>query len=160
MNLFQRKGDDGSKELGPVRSDPFESMWSRLLASPFGFESRLPEVFQRRGGMPAMNVSEDEQGYEVTVELPGLDEKDIEIQLMGNQLVISGERKWHEEKKEQEFHRVESQYGSFQRSVTLPDDTRRDGEAVEATYKKGVLTVRVPKVEPTPARKIKVQSRD
>ncbi|MEE8467019.1 MAG: Hsp20/alpha crystallin family protein, partial [Planctomycetota bacterium] len=66
--------------------------------------------------------------------------------------------KWKEEKKEKEYHRVESQYGSFQRNITLPEGARLDSNSVEATYEKGILKITIPKVEPTPACKIKVKA--
>jgi len=70
--------------------------------------------------------------------------------------VISGEKKFEQEKKEKDWHRVECQYGSFQRSITLPQNLKT--ESIEAVYKKGVLTLTIPKVEPTPATKVKVRA--
>lgn len=157
MNLLQRKPHD-EKQLVTSDRDPFSELVQRFWKMPFPFETRLPEAFQAANG-PAMNVSEDEGSYQVSLDLPGLEEKDIDVQLMGRQLVVSGERTWQEEKKEKEFHRVESQYGSFQRSVTLPADARCEPDSVEATYAKGILTLTIPKVEPTPTRKIAVKSK-
>lgn len=155
MNLLHRK-DNGNKALTTLGGDGVDDWWGRMLRLPLlPFESRLPEVFNR-AQIPAMNVSEDEKGYEITLELPGLEEDDIDISVMGNQLVISGERKWEEKRDKQEFHHVESQYGSFQRSFALPTDARTEVDAIEARYKKGMLHVQIPKVEPTPTRKIKV----
>lgn len=119
--------------------------------------SRLPEIFGRRA-MPRVNIAETEKSWCVSVELPGLNEKDIVVQLMGEQLLISGERKWEEEKKNKEYHTVESQYGSFERAIRLPGNVRLDPESITATYKRGILEVTVPKLEPTPAAKIPVKS--
>ncbi len=132
----------------------------RSLGEPLfnGFRSRLPAAFQARA-FPPVNVSESEHHLSVSVELPGMDAKDINIEVMGNQLTISGERKWEEEKKGKEFHRVESQFGIFSRSVSLPDNLRFDRDAIEATFQKGVLEIRIPKVEPTPAAKIQVKAK-
>jgi HSP20 family protein len=132
----------------------------RGFAEPFsnGFRSRLPATFQNQA-FPPVNVSETEKHYMVSVELPGMDAEDIDIEVMGNQLSISGERKWEEEKQGKEFHRVESQYGSFSRSLTLPENLRLDREAIEATFQKGVLEVRIPKVEPTPMAKIAIKAK-
>ena len=77
---------------------------------------------------------------------------------MGSQILISGERKWEEEKKGKEFHRVESQFGSFERIVQLPENVRADPEKIDAAYKKGVLKITVPKLEKTPTAKIPVHS--
>jgi HSP20 family protein len=137
-----------------LKDDFFKSFWDALD----GTRSRLPATLQTRT-YPAMNVSESENHYLVSLELPGMDVKDINIELMGNQLQISGERKWEEEKKGKEFHRVESQYGSFTRSLTLPDNARTDRESVEATFQKGILEIRIPKVEPTPATRIAIKAR-
>ena len=94
----------------------------------------------------------------ISIELPGLSEKDIQVQLVGQQLIVAGERKWEDEKKGKEFHRVESQYGAFRRSIQLPENARVDADALVATYKKGVLEISVPKMEPTPAAKIPVKA--
>ena len=144
-----RKSDD----VVTFRSE-FDNLWNRFLENDL--ETNLPAVF-RRAAFPPVNVAETEKNWTLSFELPGLNEKDIQVQLMGNQLVISGERKWEEEKKGKEFHRVESQYGSFQRSIELPDNARREPDALVATYKKGILEISIPKVEPTPAAKIPVK---
>ena len=135
-----------------------EELFNRFL-EPFEgeFANRLPATFQQRR-FPPLNLSETENELFVTLELPGMEEKDINVEMMGNQLVVSGERKWdNEEKKGKEFHRVESQYGSFQRSMTLPEGLRLEDGAVEATFKNGMLEIRIPKAKPTPAAKIQVK---
>jgi HSP20 family protein len=137
-----------------LKDDFFKSFWDAIEP----VRSRLPATFQART-YPAMNVSESENHYLVNLELPGMDAKDINIDLMGNQLQITGERKWEEEKKGKEFHRVESQYGSFARSLTLPENARMDRESIEATFQKGILEIKIPKVEPTPAAKIAIKSK-
>jgi HSP20 family protein len=152
------------KEEGPVAiANEFEDLWKndfwKNLWEPIeGMRNRLPALFQARS-YPPMNVSESENHFLVTLELPGLDVKDIQIELMGNQLQVSGERKWEEEKKGKEFHRVESQYGKFSRSLALPENARMDRESIEATFQKGILEIKVPKVEPTPVAKIPIKSK-
>jgi len=154
MNIIPWRRQDGPLAL---QSD-FEDLL-KAFTEPFGgLRSRLPAAFQARG-TPPMNVSESENHFVVSLELPGLDVKDINVELMGNQLQISGERKWEEEKKGKEYHRVESQYGSFSRSLTLPENLRLDRESIEATFQKGILEIKVPKVEPTPAAKIAIKSK-
>jgi len=88
-----------------------------------------------------------------------MDAKDINIEVMGNQLTISGERKWEEEKKGKEFLRVESQYGNFSRSLLLPANLRSDRDAIEATFQKGILEIKIPKVQPTPVAKIAIKAK-
>jgi len=147
-----QRGDD----LGTVRK-AFENL-SRWFDgdSDWGFESRLPAAFQSVR-MPAIDVAETEKELLVSAELPGLEEKDIQIELMGDNLCISGERKWEEEKKGKEYHRVETQYGAFRREVRLPSGLRTDPEDVKAVYNNGVLEIHIPKIEPTPAARIQVK---
>lgn len=140
-----------------TQADPFEELW-RSFDPLRGFQNRLPAAFATRH-VPPMNVAESESHYAVTLELPGLDTKDIAIDLLGNQLTISGERRWEEAKKEKEFHHVESQYGSFSRTLTLPANLRLDRESIEATFQKGVLEIKIPKLEPTPAAKIPIRAK-
>lgn len=154
MSLIPRRRQEGQLAL---QNDLEEFLKS--LSDPFnGFRARLPAVFEARNS-PAMNVAESEHHYSVSLELPGMDAKDINIEVMGNQLTVSGERKWEDEKKGKEYHRVESQYGSFSRTLTLPENLRLDRESIEATFQKGILEIKVPKVEPTPAAKIPIKSK-
>jgi len=119
--------------------------------------SRLPEAFQRPTA-PTVNLADTPREFVATVELPGVDEKDIDVQIVAGQLIVSGERKWEEEKKDKEYYRVESQYGSFKRVVPLPDGLASDADAVTAKLSKGVLEIRIPKVEPKTPSTIKVQA--
>ena len=134
------------------------SKWEDVFSFPWfenGPKSRLPEAF-RTATLPPVNISETDKTFLISVDLPGLEEKDIDVRLMGNQLTISAERKWEEEKRGREFHRVESQFGRFERSVTLPENVRSG--AGEASYKKGVLAITIPKMESTPTTKINVKA--
>jgi HSP20 family protein len=135
------------------RASTLASLIDRFFEEPFS--DGFPELF-RSVSMPPVNVAEDEKAFTVTAELPGMDPKDIHLEVMGNQLLISGERKFEEEKKEKDYHRIESRYGSFSRTIGLPSAVRPD--AIDATYKNGMLSVTVPKVEPTPTTKVKVKS--
>ena len=86
---------------------------------------------------PAVDVYEDEHTVTLKIEVPGIDEKDIDIRLENNTLTVHGERKIEKEEKEENYRRVERQYGSFTRTFTLP--TTVDSEKVSANYDKGVL---------------------
>jgi HSP20 family protein len=137
---------------------PSKWNWDEFFSFPWiesVSKTRLPEVF-RAAMPPPINISETDKAVQVTVDLPGLEEKDIDVKIMGNQLTIAAERRWEEEKKGREFHRVESQYGRFDRSVTLPENLRTG--ACDAVYRKGVLTLTFPKVEPTPATRVNVKA--
>ena len=92
---------------------------------------------------PAVDVSEKEKTYEIAVELPGIDEKDIEVKLSGGVLTIKGEKKEEKEEKRKDYHVSERRYGSFERSFQLPDGV--DAEKIDATFKNGVLMVSLPK---------------
>jgi HSP20 family protein len=151
MNMIPwRKRDDLATFRGA-----FDDLFTRIFQDDS--DGNLPAAF-RAAAVPPVNVAESEKNWTVSFELPGLNEKDIQVQLMGKQLVVSGDRKWEEEKKGKEFYRVESQYGAFQRAVELPDNARLDPDALAAAYKKGILEVTVPKVEPTPIARIPVKA--
>jgi HSP20 family protein len=101
-------------------------------------------------GAPAINVAETKDAFEVTAELPGVDEKDIKVSLDENQLVISGEKKAESTKEEKDWHVEERSYGSFYRSMSLPFEPEEG--AVEAHFDKGVLHLTIKK--PAKATKI------
>ncbi len=96
--------------------------------------------------VPSVEVSEKKSAVMVTAELPGMNEKDIELTLSksGDQLLIKGEKKFEEEKKEENFYRCERAYGGFRRVVALPAEV--DPEKVKATFEKGVLSVTMHKL--------------
>ena len=105
------------RESPLASSFDLDDLWSRFMThEPGDPASHLPEVFRHRT-FPAVNIAETEDNYCITMDCPGLDEDDFEIEVMGGQLLISGERDWEEEKKGKEYRRVESQYGKFERTV-------------------------------------------
>ena len=103
---------------------------------------------------PAVDVYEDEHTVSLKIDVPGIDEKDIDVRLENNTLTVHGERKIEKEEKEENFRRVERQYGSFTRTFTLP--TTVDSENVSATYDKGVLKIALPKKAEAKPKQIKV----
>jgi HSP20 family protein len=103
---------------------------------------------------PAVDVYEDEHKVTLKIEVPGIDEKDIDVQVENNVLTVHGERKIEKEEKEENYRRVERQYGSFTRTFTLP--TTVDTESVSATYDKGVLKIALPKKAEAKPKQIKV----
>lgn len=130
-------------------TDPFTAMrreMDRMFEDVFG-RSLLPTGTGMM--MPRMDVEETATDIRVTVELPGVEEKDVTIDLAGDLLTIKGEKKEEHETRDEGHHLVERSYGSFARSVRLPYMIETD--AAEATFDKGVLTVRLPK--PAEARK-------
>ena len=103
---------------------------------------------------PAVDVYEDEHNVTLKIEVPGIDEKDIDVRIENNTLTVHGERKIEKEEKEENYRRVERQYGSFTRTFTLP--TTVDTENVSATYDKGVLKITLPKKAEAKPKQIKV----
>src|SRR5664279_2964639 len=103
---------------------------------------------------PAVDVYEDEHKVSLKIEVPGIDEKDIDVRVENNTLTVHGERKIEKEEKEENYRRVERQYGSFTRTFTLP--TTVDTENVAAVYDKGVLKVKLAKKQEAKPKQIKV----
>jgi HSP20 family protein len=104
--------------------------------------------------IPSVDVYEDEQGLRLKLEVPGIDEKDLDVRIENNVLTVRGERKFEKEEKEENFHRIERRYGSFARSFTLPNTI--DSEKVAAEYKNGVLTLQLGKKAEAKPKQIKV----
>ena len=103
---------------------------------------------------PAVDVYEDEHNVTLKIEVPGIDEKDIDVRVENHTLTVHGERKFEKEEKEENFRRVERQYGSFTRSFTLPNTI--DAEHVTADYEKGVLKIKLAKKAEAKPKQIKV----
>lgn len=103
--------------------------------------------------VPELNVYETEKEFELTLALPGMSKDDIELSVENHTLTISGERTFEEESG-RKYHRVESRFGKFERSLPLPDIIDEDN--IKATYENGVLTVTVPKLKEKAGRKIEV----
>jgi HSP20 family protein len=104
---------------------------------------------------PPIDVAETESELIVNVEIPGVDPKDIDISLSGDTLFIEGEKKAETEEKEEDYHLLERNYGSFTRSIRLPVEVQSD--KISASYKNGVLTVVLPKPERAQKKEIKIK---
>lgn len=135
------------KELAALRDEV-----DRLFDSFFG---RLPSIEIERRWMPAINLEETEEEYIVNAELPGIKKEDIELKLTEDGLTISGERKRSKEEKGKTFHRVEMAYGRFQRTLSFPEEVVPD--KAKATYKDGILTIRVPKSLRSKPKEIEIE---
>jgi HSP20 family protein len=103
---------------------------------------------------PPVDVYEDEHNITLKIEVPGIDEKDIDVRVENNTLTVHGERKFEKEEKEENYRRVESQYGSFTRTFTLP--TTVDSENILANYDKGVLKIQLAKKAEAKPKQIKI----
>jgi HSP20 family protein len=148
-----------TKSAVPVKTEertPFESLrreidrlfddfrpfdW-RLPSRVLGFE--VPRIIRAEWQVaPAMDLVEKDDAYEITAELPGLDEKNVEIKLSNHTLTIKGEKSEEKEDKQKDYYLSERRYGSFQRSFQLPDGV--DADKIDANFAKGLLTVKLPK---------------
>ena len=104
--------------------------------------------------VPAVDIYEDPKKVVLKLEVPGMEEKDLDIRVENNTLTVKGERKFEKEEKEENFHRIERRYGTFYRSFTLP--TTVDSEHVNASYKAGILKLELAKKPEAQPRQIKV----
>jgi HSP20 family protein len=142
----------------PAEWRPFESLRrevDRLFEdfqlgpwrAPFGRSFYDIEPFWRGevswGKMPAVDIADKEKAYEITAELPGMDESNVDVKFADGTLTIKGEKKEEKEEKKKDHHLSERRYGSFQRSFAVPDSVEAD--KIEAQFKNGVLTVTLPK---------------
>ncbi len=105
------------------------------------------EPFWRRElighGMPAVDITEKDKSYEITAEVPGMDQKDIEVKLSNGSLIIKGEKQEDKEEKRKGYHLSERHYGSFERVFNLPKGI--DADKIDASFSKGVLSISLPK---------------
>ena len=142
-----------------TRWDPFrefstlQDRMNRLFRESYGPEGR-EESLTSTTFAPPVDVYEDEHNVTLKIEVPGIDEKDIDVRIENNVLTVHGERKFEKEEKEENFRRVERQYGSFTRTFTLPNTV--DAELVSANYEKGILKVTLPKKAEAKPKQIKV----
>jgi HSP20 family protein len=127
----------------------FQDAWTGPSALHRGEESLTSGSF-----VPPVDVYEDEHNVVLKMEVPGIDQKDIDIRLENNVLTVRGERKFEKEEKEENFQRVERRYGSFTRAFTLPSTV--DTESVNADYENGVLKITLAKRAEAKPKQIKV----
>lgn len=137
-----------------VRWDPFREL-TALQTEVNRLFSRLGgDVAERQSWTPAIDVIEKDDAITLKAELAGMDPKDISIEVQDNVLTVSGERHFKEEVKEDKYYRIERRYGSFSRSLALPQTV--DEDKIEAKYESGVLEITVPKAETAKPKKITV----
>ena len=134
-----------------MRPEPFSQEVNRLFNTLFE-----PGEASAQRWAPAMDLVEAEDHFVLRADLPGLAEEDVAIEVQDNTLTISGERKSEHEQREKGWYRVERQFGTFSRSLTLPDGI--DPDAIEAAFDKGVLEVRVPKPEQRKPRRVQIKA--
>lgn len=145
--------------LSRSQSNPFAALQQEIDRLFDGFSrgfASFPSLPTTREMMPSMDVSETDKEIEITTELPGLEEKDIQLNVADDVLTIRGEKKNEREETKKDYHLVERSYGSFVRSVQLPNGVNAEG--IKAVMAKGVLKVTVPKPAPAQSKKIDIKS--
>ncbi len=157
MNLipWRTKQSDGGQTLETGLSrlrGEMDDLFERFLRYPV--DLAMPAAFRALG--PRLDLAESDNEVIVKVELPGIDPKDVEINVVGNVLTLRGEKKQDRQERGRDFHFVERQYGSFHRSVPLP--TTVDSDKVSAEYKGGVLTITLPKHPGAKPKRIPVRT--
>jgi HSP20 family protein len=147
---------------------PFESLRREVerlfddFDRPFRRSLFDVEPFWRRElswtATPTVDIAERDNAYEIAAELPGMDEKNVEVKLTNGGLIIKGRKEEEKEEKKKDYYVHERHFGSFERSFRLPEDV--DTEKIDASFKKGVLTVTLPKKKEAqkPEKKIEVKS--
>jgi len=129
--------------------DIFDQFFNSLeLPTLFGEESMV---------VPDFDISETEKEYMIAGEIPGIDVKDLKVTLTDGIVTIKGEKKKEQEEKEENYHRVERHYGSFERSFRLPDGIKK--KELDAQYKDGILKLTLPKAEVSEVKKIEVKEK-
>jgi HSP20 family protein len=137
--------------------DPFTAM-QREINRMFGeFGRNLPARFADGDVAPRLDVAETDAAIEVTAELAGIDEKDVDVMLRDDVLTIRGEKKSEREEKKTDYHLVERSFGQFSRSIRLP--FAADSEAVKASFAKGLLKVTIAKPPAVKDKTVKIQVR-
>jgi len=145
----------------PVRWDPFGEFSTLQERMNRLFEDLIPAT--RKGGeelntgtfYPSVDIYEGEKDITLKAELPGIDKKDVHVEINDGVITLRGERKIEKEDKKEHYHRVERSYGSFNRSFTLP--TTVDSGKVKANYKDGILEVTLPRKEEAKPKSIPVE---
>ena len=149
-----------SRRRTPTIWNPFREIeqMERMMDETFGRPQiwrRLPE--EEYVWSPTIEIYEKENNYIVRMELPGVNSEDVDISMSGDTLTVKGERKLPEEIKDEEYQLCEVCYGSFTRTLTLPEPV--NAEKIEAKFENGVLNLRIPKAEEAKPKQIKIQSR-
>ncbi len=136
----------------PLRElSTLQNEMNRLFGTAF---DTPPNGGTLRRWMPAMDLIEGEEHFVLRADLPGLAEEDVNIEVEDRVLTVSGERKAEQSESKEGYHRIERAFGSFSRSLTLPEGI--DADAVTANFDRGVLEVRIPKPEQRKPRKISI----
>lgn len=153
-SLIRRNPSAMSRSSVAPRWNALDRLFGEDLFQPMRLFDDLAETLDRRSWMPAVDIRETDDSFEVVADLPGFDKKNVDITLENNVLTLRGERRWEDEAEETSYRRVERSYGEFVRSFSMPN--RVDADGVKASFDNGVLTVTVPKSAESKPRRITV----
>lgn len=121
----------------------FENAFRGLGLWPFGYQQAHTPLIASGLLRPQADIGATDKEYSITVEVPGVNEKDVKVEISNNTLTIRGEKKQEKEEKDKNYYRVERAYGSFLRELSLPADAVQDN--IKATFKHGVLMITMPR---------------
>ena len=146
------------REVDRLFEDFDRGFWRFPFRRPLFEVGPLWQAQPEWGTVPAVDIVEKDKSYEVTADLPGMDEKNLEVKLVNGSLLIKGEKHEEKEEKNKDYWLQERHFGSFERRVAMPEGV--DTDKIEAAVKKGVLTVTLPKkaVAQKPEKKIEVKA--
>jgi HSP20 family protein len=148
---WRRKEEEGTPAGSPRT---FQREFDDLVERFFGQEPVFSRSLFSRTFTPVVDIVENENDIIVKAEIPGMEQKDLDVNLAGDVLTIKGEKKAEHEERGDNFHRIERSYGSFSRSLALPCEVQQD--KAEANYKNGVLSLRLPKSESCKKKAVKI----
>jgi HSP20 family protein len=155
---WRNKQQDGARgELSPMLAlrTEMDRLFDSFVREPFGALDW--PLWGSDKWSPAVDVAENDKELTVRAELPGIDPKELEVTMTGNQLVLSGEKKESSERQEKDFYHSETRYGSFRRVIPLPEGV--DTENVDAQYANGVLKLTLKKIAPAAQKRIEVKTK-
>jgi len=138
------------REMVNLRKD-FDDLLDRFFSEPV---LSVPKLFSEKSWYPTVDVSEGKNDIIVKAEIPGVDKEGIDISLDGKLLTIRGEKRHEKEESDEHYHRVESSFGFYKRTIELPADV--DESKADAKYKNGVLKIKLKKAKETETKKIKI----
>lgn len=148
-----------ARRYGPFEdfSSDMERMFDTVLGRTFGTMLRNGTGDATAKFLPTMDLAETAEGFEISVDLPGIKPEDVKLELHDGQLLISGKRESTTEKKDKNYHYTERASGSFMRAIALPGDV--DADKIDANYEHGVLVVKLPKSAKAQPKKIEIRSK-
>jgi HSP20 family protein len=141
-----------TREVASLRKD-FDDAMDRFFSDPV---FSIPKLFSEKSWYPNVDVSEGKKNIIVKAEIPGVEKEGIDISLDGRLLTIHGEKKHEKEESDEHYHRVESSFGFFKRTIELPAEV--DASNVDAKYKNGVLKVKLKKAKEAETKTIKIKT--